>query len=80
MTLADWTDSEVVLVALALNSGAVVHIDGDQPKADRLNASLFALVQSELKTRAVHPPVLLRTLVGRAVSVLMKEEPPDAVR
>ena len=82
--MKDWSDAEVIMVAVTLNSGAVVK--GDDPEhADRLNALLFETVQAELQRRELHPNSYLRLLVARLLDglqkdqVTKKEEPnPDA--
>ena len=76
MIFEEWSDAEIVMVAIALNSGATVKGEGvAQVEADRLNERLYYWIGKELSRREVHPHELLRMLVGRAVTAVRKEKP-----
>ena len=74
--LEDWGNCDIVLLALALDSGATVQgVPGvSDDLADRLTTRLFDAVKAELQRREVNPIALARTLVARATLVMPKEE------
>ena len=75
-----WTDGEVVLLALTLNSDGIVEPlpGGDSDLVDRLNDGLFKAVEAEMAARMIHPVAIGRTLVAKLVTILAQTEDKNA--
>lgn len=70
------TDAEIVLVALALNSGAAMAGTPDMAaKAEQINARLFELTTAEMQRREVDPHRALHAIVARVVQRIVDTAP-----
>ena len=70
------TDAELVLLALALNSGAAIAGTPDTVgQAEQLNARLFELTSAEMQRREVDPNRAGRAIVERVVQRIVELAP-----
>ena len=70
------TDAELVLLALALNSGAAVAGTPDSvATAEQINARLFDLTRAEMQRREVDPNRQCQGVVQRTVQRIVELAP-----